>query len=313
MKVVIIGGGGGVGSSVAFNLMLTGAGDSDEYDIVLVDRKASMIASHAMDLDDIRGIGASGRIRQGTAADVRDADVVVLAAAVPQRLDTSRAEFFRENAHVIAEALNILAAARNEWTGVLLMMTNPTDPLVEWARRSTGISRYRLLGYALNDSVRLRAAIAKVLRVPVSGVSAYVLGEHGEGCVPIYSRITVHHASTHLTMQQRADVDDYVRNWYKRQVALDSGRSSTWTSGLGAARMINAMRRGEKALYPVSLALDGEFGLTNTAVCVPAILGRDGVHDIVQWPLTRAESSALAASAATVRMAADSMDDGGRG
>ena len=106
------------------------------------------------------------------------------------------------------------------------------------------------------------------------------------------------------TAEQRAAAEDYLRNWYVRHVALDSGRSSTWTSGLGVARMVAALGGGGE-LWPASLMLGGEYGISGVAVTVPVTLGPGGAEQIHEWELAAGELEALHASAEFVRAAAD--------
>ena len=102
-----------------------------------------------------------------------------------------------------------------------------------------------------------------------------MLGEHGELSVPLRDHVCVDGADVHPTAAQLADAERYLRTWYPRHVALDSGRSSTWTSGLGLSRMVAALG-GEGELWPASVVLDGEYGIVGAAVTVPVTLARGG-------------------------------------
>jgi malate dehydrogenase len=93
---------------------------------------------------------------------------------------------------------------------------------------------------------------------------------------------------------------EYLRTWYVRHVALDSGRSSTWTTGLGVARMVSAIANGTRDLWPAALVLDSEYGIDGVAVSVPVTLGAGGAETIHEWDLTPDQLSALQASAALV-------------
>jgi malate/lactate dehydrogenase len=135
-----------------------------------------------------------------------------------------------------------------------------------------------------------------------------VLGEHGDLSVPVRDHVRVDGAAVHPTAAQLAAAEDYLRTWYPRHVALDSGRSSTWTSGPGLSRMVAALG-GEGELWPASVVLDGEFGIVGAAVTVPVTLGRGGVPEILVWKLHPDDLDALRASAELVRAAVD--DAGG--
>src|SRR5262245_27226561 len=159
MKVVIIGGAGGVGSSVAFNLLLRG----EPYDVVLVDINPNMIASHVMDLEQTLALGAARSVRSGDEAEALDSDVIVVSASVSLRLNSSRLVFLNDNAAIVNGISDLLIKAGSNWDGVLLMVTNPVDQLCTWVQRRTGLDRRRILGYTLNDGLRLRTGIGQVL------------------------------------------------------------------------------------------------------------------------------------------------------
>jgi malate dehydrogenase len=298
VKVVIIGGAGGIGSSTAFNLLAA----EGTYEVVLVDTRPNMISSHTMDMENAVALGrTSTTVRGGTAEDALDADVVVLSAAVPLRLNSSRQVFLQDNARIVGDVLSPIAAA--DFAGVVLMSTNPVDPLLTWAHRQGWFPRQRLIGYTLNDSLRLRTGIAQALGRHPREIDAWTLGEHGEGQVPLYSRVEVAGQAVTLTPEQRAAAQTYVDTWYPRHVALDSGRTSTWTTGLGTARMIEAMATESDALLPASVVLDGEYGISGVSLSVPVELNRKGVTRIREWDLAPDERSGLSAAAARVEEA----------
>ena len=137
---------------------------------------------------------------------------------------------------------------------------------------------------------------------------AWVLGEHGEKCVPLFDRVTVDGERVEPTTEQATLAADYLLTWYERHVALDSGRSSTWTSGLGVACMVKAIAHGDDAPWPASVVLDGEYGIRGVAVSVPVTLGPTGVERIHEWALNDDDLDALRASAELVRDAADTID-----
>ena len=288
MKVAIFGGGGGVGSSAAFNLLI----GRHAHDVVLVDKRPEMVTSHVMDLEQVLEQGGTGSVSGGDLSDVADSDVVVVAASAPLTVNVSRLEYLTANAEIVEELVSVLAGAEGRWPGTLVVVTNPVDPLCTWIQRRTGIDRTRVLGYTLNDSLRLRTGIAKALRVDPGTVDAWVLGEHGDACVPLFDRVRVGGGPVGLTPEVRAEAEEFLRTWYVRHVALDSGRSSTWTSGLGVAAMVDTVVNGAEELWPVSLVLEGEYGVEGVALSVPVAL-RDAMAVIQEWPLSQEEREAL--------------------
>jgi malate/lactate dehydrogenase len=300
VKVTIAGGAGGVGASTAFNLVLIQGGQ----EIVLVDVRPEMITSHVMDLDQTVEVSPGCTVRGGDGADVLDADILVLISATPLTVGTSRLDYLTKNASIVDEVTNRLPA---EWPGVLIVVTNPVDPLVTRIVRGTGIERRRVVGYTINDTLRLRTGLTKALGLAPGSVQAWVVGEHGDLSVPLYDRVTVDGVQVRPSDEQIAVAEEYRRTWYVRHVALDSGRSSTWTSGLGVARMVAAIAGGGGELWPASVVLEGEYGISGVAVSVPVTLGRGGAEQIHEWDLAPADLVALQASAAFVREAVNSL------
>lgn len=302
MKVVIVGGGGGVGSSVAFNLLLR----EEPYDCVLVDVRPEMALSHAMDLEQVVAQGATGSVRVGGHRDFADADVVVMCAAEPLGLDPSRLAYLRGNAAILRSVTAALETAR--FAGVLLVVTNPVDPLCTLAGRWLDVDRRRILGYSLNDSLRLRTALAAGTGIPPAELDAWMIGEHGDAGVGLLDRVTRNGVPVPLDTRAREQALDWVGDWYSRHVGLDSGRSSTWTSGLGVARMVAAIAGPGAGRWPASVTLAGEYGVDGVALTVPVSLGRGGVEAIHELELSAAEHEGLLRAAQVVREASESVD-----
>ncbi|MBM7244431.1 malate dehydrogenase [Rhodococcus fascians] len=298
-KVTIFGGAGGIGSSIAFNLLLR----PSTYDVVIVDTKPNMVTSHVMDLQDVAGIDGSSTVRGGSAQDAADSEIVILSAAVPLRLNASRSVFLEDNARIV-EALAV-PLIESGWNGTLIMLTNPADALSTWLHQRTGFDRRKLLGYTINDSLRLRTGVGRALGVSPHRVEGWVLGEHGAGQVPLYDSILVDGSPVHLDDEQRAIAQNYIDTWYVEHVALDSGRTSTWSSGRGTALLVDAIATESDSPLPASVVLDGEYGVHGASLGVPVLLGRSGVRSIVEWDLSSSELAALRAGGDSVRAAAE--------
>jgi malate/lactate dehydrogenase len=301
LKVLIAGAGGGVGASVAFNLLLSPLA----CEVVLLDSRRKMVLSHAMDLEQVLEQGGTGTVRAGDYDDVAGADVLVVTASAPLTVNDSRMVYLEANAAILAPLLDRLPPG---WSGVLIVVTNPVDPLCTWAQRRTGLDRRHLLGYTLNDSLRLRTAVAKALATAPGRVQGWTIGEHGDLAVPLLDRLELDGRRVVLDDVQRAQVQEFIGSWYVRHVALDSGRSSTWTSGLGVARMVTTcLSANDPELWPASVMLEGEYGIEAVSLSVPVTLAAGGVRAIHEFPLSESQSKALRAGAEFVRSAADGL------
>jgi malate/lactate dehydrogenase len=294
---VIVGAGGGVGASLAFNLLI-GGGD---FDVVMTDRRPEMALSHVLDLEQVLEQGASGTVREGSDDDIPQADILVVTASLPLTVNDSRMVYLDGNARIVTSVLDLLP---EDWPGVLLLVTNPVDPLCTLVHRRTGIDRHRVLGYTVNDSLRLRTGIGRVLGVAPGRITAWSIGEHGPLAVHLWDRVQLDGDAVTLDSDQRKQVEDFVANWYVRHVALDSGRSSTWTSGLGLARMVSAIAYGQAGTWLASVVLEGEYGITGVSLSVPVSLGPGGVAEIHEWELSPEQAAGLRKAADYVRDAA---------
>ena len=259
-----------MGASVAFNLLI----GSGEFDVVMTDRRPEMALSHVLDLEQVLEQGARGTVRKGSDDDIPQADILVVTASLPLTVNDSRMVYLEGNARIVTSVVDLLP---EHWPGVLLLVTNPVDPLCTLVQRRTGLDRRRVLGYTINDSLRLRTGIGRVLGVAPGRITAWSIGEHGPLTVHLWDRVQLDGAAVTLDQAQREQVEEFVANWYVRHVALDSGRSSTWTSGLGVARMVSAIADGHAGLWPASVVLEGEYGISGVSLSVPVSLGPDGV------------------------------------
>ena len=138
---------------------------------------------------------------------------------------------------------------------MLVLVPNPVDPLVTWMAGRLGLDPTRLIGYTRNDL--LRTGVARALGVPVARRRVDG-GRARRPCVPAWDRVAVDGEPVALGDVRRGKAERFLRTWYVRHVALDSGRTSTWTSGLGVAEMVRAVVRDGPGLWPASVVLEGE-------------------------------------------------------
>lgn len=295
MRVVIVGGAGLVGSGTAFAVALTVPGVRE---IVLVDEWVAGAAAHALDMQQLGATVRPVDIAVGGPDEVTSADVVVLAASAPRPETPERGGSFERNLAVLSDLVPALQRVPEH--AVILLATNPVDPLCTWLQRATGLERGRILGYSTNDSARFRLAVARVLEVAPDRVEGWVLGQHGQLQVPLYSRLRVDGEPMGLSPEQRNQVNDEIFGWFANFQALRSGRSSQWASGQGLAAMVDAIGTDAGSTWPAALVLDGEYDLHEVAVAVPVQLGTGGAT-VEQWELDDEELEGLHRAADAVR------------
>ncbi len=187
---------------------------------------------------------------------------------------------------------------------MVIVVTNPLDVIAMVVLRETGFALRKVVGMAgVLDSTRFRYFIAEQLGVWPGDVQAMVLGGHGDEMVPLTSYTSV----GGIPIGQLLDPPSIealvkrTRTGGAEIVSLLKTGSAFYAPGASVAKMVEAVIKDEKRLFPASAFLRGEYGLRDIFLGVPVIMGRNGVERIVELPLTDAERKALDASAEAVR------------
>lgn len=292
MKKVGFVGVGKIGStSVYATLSLL---DLDEIAIVDIPAAKDLLEGEAMDLSSAAvAFGRRTRMVQSTEYEVlRGSDVVVVSAGLPRRPGMTRLDLLQKNKEIIQNvAAKVKQVAPN---CIFLLISNPVDVLLTVAWRTLGFPRQRVLGMSsLHDSVRL----SDILRERTGDRTALgaILGEHGETmiAVPSLSRVPQGAAVDWSTMEQQ--VRDRAMQIIQRKGA------TVFAPAACTARMVRAIIQDTREEIASCVLADGEYGLKDVSIGLPAILGRTGVERIVEHPLTAEERQKLHHSAETIR------------
>jgi malate dehydrogenase len=292
-------GAGMVGSSLAQCLVMRDLGD-----VVLSDIVEGMPQGKALDLCQSRGPNAHDSAVRGTNSldDMNGCEVVVVTAGVPRKPGMTREQLLDINARIIRD---VAAKARGfQPQPILIVVTNPLDVMTFLAYRETGFPKRRVIGMAgALDSARFVHFIAERLQVSVKDVSAMVLGSHGDTMVPLPRFTTV--SGVPLTeLLPAEEIEKLVRRTRDggaEIVALLKTGSAYYAPAAAIASMVESILKDEKRVLPCACYLEGEYGLRDVFVGVPAKLGREGVEQIVELNLSESERAALHASAKVVR------------
>lgn len=275
-------------------------------DIVLVDKDARRAEGEAMDL--MHGQSLVGRVtvRAGGYEDLADAQVVLLSAGVPQRPGETRLDLLNRNAEVfreIAEALD-----RHAPGAILVIATNPVDILTWVMQELTSRPATRVIGTGtMLDTARFRALLGGHYEVDPRSVHAYILGEHGDSEVPLWSSATIGGQPildrTVLGRPwDRAAMDalfDHVRR--AAYAIIERKGYTNLAIGVVLAQLVEAILGDQRSVLPVSVRLDGEYGLGNVCLSIPCIIGIEGVEGRVLPELDETELLGLERSAAVLR------------
>lgn len=302
MKVTIVGA-GNVGATCAQRIV-----ESNIADVHLVDVVEGLAEGKALDLAQAAPlVGHSRRITGGQGYEgAAGSDIVVITAGKPRQPGMSREDLLATNGRIVAAiAREAVAVAPN---AIFIVVTNPLDVTTYVVQRVTGLPRARVMGMAgMLDTARFRTFVAWRLGCSAEDVSAMVLGGHGDTMVPILSHATV--AGVPLTQLLSAeDLDAIVqrtRDGGAEVVQLLKTGSAYYAPAAAVAEMVAAIAADEKRLVPVSVELQGEYGLTGVCLGVPVILGAGGAERVVEMDLPSQEIDALHRSAEAVARAVE--------
>jgi malate dehydrogenase len=298
-KIALIGA-GGVGGNVAH---LAAMADMAE-EIALIDIAPGMAAATALDLNHTSGItGAACRCMGGESLEmVAGAEVIVVTAGRARGPGMTRADLIDVNARVIRQAGEAIRTQAPE--AVVIVVTNPLDEMTVEMLRATGFPRARVLGMAGTlDSSRFRHALARAAGVDPADVEAMTLGSHGEEMAPIPSRATIKGRPLDVFLSEdqiEACVQDAITGG-GQVVALKKMGSATIAPAHASIELIDHMRGARTGPVPVSVMLEGEYGIEGVVLGVPAHLGQGGLVKVEELRLTDSETDALHAAAEAIR------------
>lgn len=307
-KVSVIGA-GDVGATIAYTVQLSGAAT----EIVLVDKNHEVAAGHAMDMNHGLFFTDPMGIRAGDFAACAGSDVVIVTAGARQREGETRLELTRRNAEICDAILDALSPHLGD--AVVIMVTNPVDVMTARAVDNAGLPRGRVFGSGtVLDSARFRYELSRLCDVDPRNTHAYVLGEHGDSEVFLWSR--VHIAGTPLerfcrtcaqgcTDDAMQGVEERVRN--SAYHIIGAKGFTNYGVALAVLRMVESVLRNEKSVLTVSSRLQGEYGIEGVCLSVPCVLGAEGIERVVETDMDPREREALRRSADVVREATTSV------
>jgi len=288
MKITVIGASGNVGSCAAFSIAAHRLAD----ELLLIDLpRQDMVTLHAMDID-TAVTGKDMLVHAGQYEDMVGSDIVIMAAGSAKTF-LSRMAVLPENLPLIRDiAGNVKQHCPN---ALVIMATNPVDPLNYAMHLASGLDRRQLIGYSYNDSIRFRMRLAQALDVDSSRAEGTVIGEHGDSQVLLFSSAKVDGKPVKVSDDMKRKIRQQVPDGQKLlgELRVKTGRTAAWTTAVGLTAVCRAIVEDTGEMIPCSVVLDGEYGCKNLSMSVPTILGIDGVKKILEWRLAPDERELL--------------------
>ncbi|PKN93672.1 MAG: L-lactate dehydrogenase [Chloroflexi bacterium HGW-Chloroflexi-6] len=302
-KVVIVGA-GAVGSSFAYALAQKGIAD----EIALSDINRDYAEGQVLDLAHGLPFYPNIQIKVGTDQDYADAAVIVITAGAKQMPGESRLNLLQKNAAMIEGIIDKIVAQNSK--AVIVIASNPVDILTHVAIKRSGWPKTRVIGSGtVLDSSRFRYLLSKHCDVDVTNVHAYILGEHGDSEFPAWSMTHVGGIPIEEYCPQCAtcgnwelEKDEIARQVKESAYHIINYKGATYYAiGMALVRITAAILQDQNSVLTVSTLLEGEYGLRDVCLSIPAMLGKDGIKRITEAKLTPEEQTLLEKSAETLR------------
>ena len=302
-KISLIGA-GNIGGTLAHLIALKELGD-----FVLLDLSATISTGKALDIAQSGGIENFNVNFKGTNdyADIADSDVIIVTAGSPRKPGMSRDDLIDINTNVIKQVgAGIKKHAPNAF---VIVITNPLDVMVWVMREVTGFAHHKVVGMAgVLDTARLKCFLAEALNVSVEDVSGFVLGGHGDSMVPLMRFTSVNGIPVTelvkmgwISDEKVKQIEERTKNGGAEIVKLLGTGSAFYSPASSAILMAESYLKDQKRILPCAAYLNGEYGVKDTYVGVPVVIGANGVEKIVELSLTNDEQKEFDASVGSVQ------------
>ena len=253
-------------------------------------------------------------ITAGGYDDIADCALVVITAGANQKPGETRLDLIGRNTAIMQSILKEITA--RDFGGILLIVSNPVDVLTYEAWRLSGYPRERVIGSGtVLDTGRLKQLLGEELGVDSRNVHAFIIGEHGDSELAVWSEANVSglDLESFCRIRGRAlesrDMSRMYRQVRDSAYEIIRRKGATYYGiAMAVGRIAACIVKDERAVLPVSVVLEGQYGLDGLALSLPSIVGRNGVEEILEMPLSEEESRALHTSARQMREAIASVE-----
>ena len=300
MKVTVVGA-GAVGASCAEYIAIK----NFVSEVVLLDIKENYAEGKAMDLMQTASLNDFDTKIVGSTNDyskTANSDIAVITSGIPRKPGMTREELIGINAGIVKSVAQQLLEHSPE--AILIIVSNPMDTMTYLTHQVSGIPKNRIIGMGgALDSARFKYRLAEALECPISDVDGMVIGGHSDkGMIPL----------TRLATRNSVRVSEFLSKDRLEKVLNDTkvggatltsmlGTSAWYAPGAAVSALVHSISCDMKKIFPCSVLLAGEYGLSDLCIGVPVVVGRNGVESIVQIDLNENEKHALQESANAVK------------
>lgn len=289
-KKIILVGAGAVGCSFLYSAMNRGL--ASEYGIIDVNKQN--VEGQVLDFEDGSApMDYPFNVFDATYKDCKDADIVVITAGRPQLPGETRLNMVEGNAIIMKDIAE--GVKKSGFKGITVIASNPVDILTLVYQEVTGFDKKSIIGSGTSlDSARLTREISKRINIAPQSIQAYVMGEHGDSSVSAFSVATVGGAPlSYFVKQKRIDekefpkIHEYV--WRKAYEIIDRKRATFYGIGVNLANICENIIRDSRKVLAVGAYLEGQYKNSGVYTGVPAVIGANGLQEIIELPISSSE------------------------
>ena len=301
-KIAIIGA-GFVGAAIAYNVAI----NRTASEIVLIDVNNDKAMGEALDIN--HGLCHLGQmnIHAGDYSDCANCDAIIMTAGLNRKPGETRLDLANKNVPVAKSITENIMKYYNH--GVIIVVANPADILTYLIQKWSGLPANLVFGTGTAlDSARFRFYLAQKLNVDIQNIHGYIIGEHGDSQVPVWSATSVAGQSVDvyckslgisLTDAEKLDIVTKTKNGGAEVIRL---KGATYFAIAGIVEnVIEAVIKDKNSIKTVASVLDGAYGIHDVALSLPSVINQKGVDGIIQYDLMPKEAEALRESARTLK------------
>lgn len=297
-KVGIIGA-GNVGSHLGLQLAVQGLAD----EVVFYDVNNDKAMGESLDLMDAVSYQPHHfEAYAGTIDDMKDADIIINASGKPRLPGQTRLDMMDGGIATTKEFLPLIE--KSGFDGIIISISNPCDIIAEYIQYKLDYPKNKIIGSGTAlDSARLQYQLSDQLKINRRSLTAYLLGEHGDSSMIPWSHVTVAGKKLDELLAEKPelykmDPKDVILEKVHREGYVENTTKGCTEFGVtsATAELVRAIYHNEHKVLPVSVYLDGPYGIKDSFASVPVKIGKDGVEDIIELHLTEKENAELQAS-----------------
>lgn len=290
-KIAIIGA-GHVGSHAGYSLASQGLVENIVY--IDIDKKKAF--SQALDIfDSIVYLPHRIIVKDGDYSDIDDADIMVICAGPLPNMSQTRMDTLGDTVAVMKDIISNIK--KTKFAGIIINISNPADVITHYIQNQLNYDYKKIISTSTTlDSARLRRAISEEINIDQKSICAYALGEHGESQMVAWSTVTIAGKPLLELIKEKPekygklDLNKIAEKGKKGGWEVLGGKGSTeFGIGTSLSEVVKAIICNEHRVLPVSVYLNGEYGQKDVYASVPAVLGKDGVEEIIELNMTEEE------------------------